>query len=75
MSEHRAPIVHATGAGRRYGMGPIQAAWIAAFSPWAPPERILAFQVLWHVTMLAVMVVRGLPFLRGALADVAREPR
>lgn len=56
------------------GFGPVQAAWVAMFAPWAPGEQVLAFQFLWHALMLAALVVRGAPFLRGVVADVAGRP-
>jgi hypothetical protein len=53
------------------GFGPVQAAWVTMFSPWAPGAQVLAFQFLWHAMMLAALVVRGAPFLRGVVADIA----
>ncbi len=52
------------------GMGPVQAAWVAAFSGYAEPPTILAFQFLWHAMMLGALLLRGAPFLRSAVADV-----
>lgn len=52
------------------GMGPIQAAWLAAFSGYADGATILAFQFLWHAMMLGGLLLRGAPFLRGVVADV-----
>ncbi|HVK76922.1 MAG TPA: lysylphosphatidylglycerol synthase domain-containing protein [Kofleriaceae bacterium] len=53
------------------GFGPIQAAWVAVFSPWASGEQILAFQFLWHLLFFIGLFVRGAPFLRAVVADVA----
>jgi glycosyltransferase 2 family protein len=54
------------------GFGPIQAAWLAAFTPWASGPQILAFQFLWQLALLGALLVRGAPFLRRVVADVAR---
>ncbi len=53
------------------GFGPVQAAWVAMFAPWAPGAQVLAFQFLWHALMLIALLIRGAPFLRGVVADVA----
>ncbi len=53
------------------GLGPVQAAWIALFAPYASPPHILAFQFLWHLMMLGALLLRGAPFLRAVVADVA----
>lgn len=55
-----------------FGLGPVQAAWIALFSPYASPPEILAFQFLWHLMMLFALLLRGAPFLRAVVADVTR---
>lgn len=55
------------------GFGPVQAAWLTLFSPWASGERILAFQFLWHLAMLGALVIRGAPFLRGVIDDIAAK--
>jgi hypothetical protein len=52
------------------GFGPIQAAWVAFFSPWASGAQILAFHFLWHLLVFAAMMLRGAPFLRAVVADV-----
>ncbi len=54
------------------GMGPVQAAWLVLFAPWASGPQILAFQFLWHLILVSALFVRGAPFLRGVIADVAR---
>lgn len=54
------------------GLGPVQVAWLAVFAPWAAPTQILAFQFLWHASMLAALLVRGGPFLRAVVADITR---
>lgn len=51
------------------GFGAVQGAWLL-LSPWAPPERILAFSVVWQAVSALALLVRGLPFLRGVLADI-----
>lgn len=52
------------------GFGPIQAAWIAFFSPWAPGAQVLAFHFLWHALIFIAVLLRGAPFLRDVVADV-----
>jgi hypothetical protein len=56
------------------GFGPVQAAWLLLFSPWATGPEILAFQFLWQLALATALVIRGAPFLRGVVADVARKP-
>ena len=51
------------------GFGAVQGAWLL-LSPWAPAERILAFSVVWQAASALALVARGLPFLRGVLADI-----
>ncbi|MCK6537110.1 MAG: lysylphosphatidylglycerol synthase domain-containing protein [Polyangiaceae bacterium] len=51
------------------GFGAVQGAWLL-LSPWAPPERVLAFSVVWQAVSALALLVRGLPFLRGVLADI-----
>lgn len=51
------------------GFGAVQAAWLM-LSGWAPAERILAFSVVWQAVSALALLVRGLPFLPGMLADV-----
>ncbi len=57
------------------GLGPIQAAWLAAFGPWAEGATILAFQFLWHAMLLGVLLLRGAPFLREVVRQVITSPR
>jgi hypothetical protein len=54
------------------GMGPVQAAWLLLFAPWASGPQILAFQFLWHLCLVVGLVLRGAPFIRGVIADIAR---
>jgi hypothetical protein len=54
------------------GLGPVQAAWLAVFAPWADGPTILAFQFLWHAMMLGALLLRGAPFLRQVVADITR---
>jgi hypothetical protein len=56
------------------GFGAVQGAWLL-LSPWAPGERILAFSVVWQTLSAVAIVIRGLPFLRGVLADIRRGKR
>lgn len=51
------------------GFGAVQGAWLL-LSPWAPAERVLAFSVVWQAVSALALVARGLPFLRGVLADI-----
>lgn len=51
------------------GFGAVQGAWLL-LSPWAVPERILAFSVVWQAASAVALVIRGLPFLRGLLSDI-----
>jgi hypothetical protein len=51
------------------GFGAVQGAWLL-LSPWATPEQILAFSVVWQAFSGLALVLRGLPFLRGVLADI-----
>jgi hypothetical protein len=57
------------------GFGPIQAAWVAFFVPWAPGSQILAFHFLWHALVFVCVILRGAPFLRGVVADVTGARR
>jgi hypothetical protein len=58
------------------GMGPVQAAWLLLFGPWASGPQILAFQFLWHLCLVSGLALRGAPFIRGVIADVAKgQPR
>jgi hypothetical protein len=55
------------------GFGAVQAAWLLLFGPWANGPEILAFQFLWHLALAGSLVLRGLPFVRAAAADIARK--
>ncbi|HJZ86107.1 MAG TPA: hypothetical protein VKN99_13100 [Polyangia bacterium] len=52
------------------GFGAVQAVWVGFFQPWATGPRILAFQVLWDLMIAAGIVLRGLPFVRGVIAEI-----
>jgi hypothetical protein len=54
------------------GMGPVQAAWLLLFDPWASGPQILAFQFLWHLCLVVGLFLRGAPFIRSVIADIAR---
>ncbi len=54
------------------GLGPVQAAWLLLFAPWASGPQILAFQFLWHLAMVCALFLRGAPFLRAVVGDIAR---
>lgn len=53
------------------GIGAVQAAWLL-LEPWAPGEQILAFSVIWSLVAGAVLVLRGLPFVRGVTSEIRR---
>jgi hypothetical protein len=53
------------------GIGAAQGAWLLFFLPFEEGTKILAFQLVWTVTLGVSMVLRGLPFLPRALAEVA----
>lgn len=55
------------------GFGAVQAVWLL-FTPWAPGEQILAFQFLWRLCLVGGLIVRGVPFLRGVLREIADGP-
>ena len=52
------------------GLGAAQAAWLLLL-PWASGPRILAFQVLWHLFTSAGILLRGLPFVRRVVSEIA----
>jgi uncharacterized membrane protein YbhN (UPF0104 family) len=56
------------------GFGAVQAVWLLLFGSWASGPQILAFQFLWHLCLASSLVLRGLPFLRAAVADIAHKP-
>lgn len=53
------------------GFGAVQAAWLLLL-PWAPAERILAFQLVWTVATTVAIVLRGVPVLSRWTALLAR---
>jgi len=53
------------------GFGAVQGAWLI-FLPWATGPQILAFQFLYSVMLMSCILVRGLPFVRRVIAEVAR---
>ncbi len=56
------------------GFGAVQLVWVELLSPWAPGEQVLAFQFLFHLTVTAMLVARGAPFLGRVLREIARTP-
>jgi hypothetical protein len=54
------------------GLGPVQAAWLLLFAPWASGPQILAFQFLWHLCLMVGLFLRGAPFIRSVIADIAK---
>jgi hypothetical protein len=52
------------------GIGALQVVWLI-FEPWASGESILAYVFLWQLLFLVAIMVRGLPFLRRVLAEIA----
>jgi hypothetical protein len=52
------------------GLGAVQLVWLAAFTPWAPPTQVLAFQFLWQLMTGAAIVLRGLPFVRRVIVEI-----
>jgi len=53
------------------GIGAAQGAWLLFFLPYEEGPSILAFQLTWTLALGVAMVLRGLPFLPRALAQVA----
>ncbi len=53
------------------GFGAVTAVWLL-LTPWAPGERIVAFQFLWNFALAGAVVLRGLPFVRGVLRETAK---
>jgi hypothetical protein len=53
------------------GIGAAQAAWLLFFLPFETGPRILAFELAWTVIFGALIILRGLPFLSRALAQIA----
>ena len=56
------------------GFGVAQGAWLLLLD-YAPGERILAFAALWNLALACAVVLRGLPFLRGVVAEVGEGAR
>lgn len=54
------------------GLGPVQGVWLLFFGAHAAGPAILAFQFVWHLMVTAGLVLRGLPFLRGVIAEIER---
>jgi hypothetical protein len=52
------------------GFGAVTAGWLL-MTPWAPGEQLLAFQFLWNLLVAGAVVVRGLPFVRRVVEEVA----
>lgn len=53
------------------GIGPATAAWTVFFGAYAADAQILAFQMLWSLAIVSATVVRGLPFVRRFVRDIA----
>lgn len=53
------------------GFGAVQAAWLV-LEPWAPGAQILAFQFLWQLSLTLGLIVRGAPFVRRVLDEIAQ---
>jgi hypothetical protein len=56
------------------GLGVVQGAWLL-FLPWATGPQILAFQFVWQFSLMLAQVVRGLPFVRRVMVEVAEGKR
>ncbi len=52
------------------GLGAVQAVWLL-FTPWARGEQILAFAFLWFMMNAGAVALRGLPFVKRFVAEVA----
>jgi hypothetical protein len=57
------------------GLGAAQGAWLLFFLPYETGPRILAFQLLWTCALGVSIILRGLPFLRRALAQITAPER
>lgn len=53
------------------GLGAVQACWLL-FSPWASGAKILAFAFVWSLSIGGGVTIRGLPFLRRVITEIAR---
>jgi hypothetical protein len=56
------------------GIGAAQGAWLLFLLPFETGPKILAFQLAWTAMLGTAFVLRGLPFLRRTLAEVAGPP-
>lgn len=52
------------------GLGAVQAVWLL-FEPWASGEQILAFAFLWFMMNAGAVALRGLPFVKRFVREVA----
>jgi hypothetical protein len=52
------------------GLGAVQGVWLL-FTPWAKGEQILAFAFLWFMMNAGAVTLRGLPFVKRFVAEVA----
>jgi hypothetical protein len=56
------------------GFGAVQGAWLLLV-PWAKSgEQVLAFSFCWHLVLVVAVVLRGLPFLRSVVGEIAGAP-
>jgi hypothetical protein len=55
------------------GFGVAQGAWLLLVG-FAPAEQILAFALLWNVSLAMAVVLRGAPFIRRVVAEIAEGP-
>lgn len=53
------------------GIGPASGAWLFFFGDYAEAPQILAFQLLWTFAIVAAIVLRGLPFVRTLVREIA----
>lgn len=53
------------------GVGAVQSAWLLFFAPYEAGARIVAFALLWQWMSAAAFVLRGLPFVRRAVGQIA----
>jgi hypothetical protein len=52
------------------GIGAVQLAWLK-LAPWSTGERVLAFSFVWQLLWGTCVVVRGLPFTRRVVTEIA----
>lgn len=55
-----------------FGFGAVQLVWVEAFEPWVPGEEVIAFQLLYHLMLVAGFVIRGAPFFSGVVDEIER---